>query len=139
VPSAGKLMASISLGSQGIIIDYLEQCHTINGTYYADELRRLRQTNVRKRRSTLNQGALHLHDNAPAHTSRLVKATVTDCAFEILPHPPYFFRTWPLLTSTCVRNLKPRFVVDGLEAMKVSWRWSMSSLRTKKESSILKG
>jgi hypothetical protein len=30
--------------NQGIImIDYLEQGRTINGTYYADELRRLRQ------------------------------------------------------------------------------------------------
>jgi hypothetical protein len=43
VPSAGKMMASILLDSLGIImIDYLEQGCTINCSYYADELRRLR-------------------------------------------------------------------------------------------------
>jgi hypothetical protein len=42
VPSAGMMMASISLDSKGIImIDFLDQGRTINGTYYADELRRL--------------------------------------------------------------------------------------------------
>ena len=40
VRSAGKVMASIFQDSQGvIIIDYLEQGRTINGAYYAGELR----------------------------------------------------------------------------------------------------
>jgi hypothetical protein len=43
-PSAGKMIALISLDSQGIImIDYLEQGRTINGTYYADVLKSLLQ------------------------------------------------------------------------------------------------
>jgi hypothetical protein len=68
-------MASIFLDSQGIImIDYLEQGRTINGMYYADELRRLRQeiaSKATKGKGKLTQGVLLLHGNAPAHTSQV--------------------------------------------------------------------
>ena len=53
VHSAGKVMASIFWESQGVImIDYLVQGRTINGAYYASELRRLhvRQEIARKKR-----------------------------------------------------------------------------------------
>ena len=54
VSSAGKVMASIFWDSQGVImIDYLEQGRTINGAYYAAELRHLRQEIARKRRGKL--------------------------------------------------------------------------------------
>ena len=47
--------------SQGIImIDYLEEGSTINGSYYAEELRRLHQEIVKKRRGKLTQGVLLL-------------------------------------------------------------------------------
>ena len=50
VSSAGKVMASVFWDSQGVIlIDYLEQGRTIKGSYYAVELRHLRQENARKR------------------------------------------------------------------------------------------
>jgi histone-lysine N-methyltransferase SETMAR len=81
-------------------LGYLEQGRTINGTYYADELRRLRQEIARKRRSKLTQGDLLLHDNAQAHTSKVAMAAATACGFEILTHPPYS-PDLPLLTSTC--------------------------------------
>jgi hypothetical protein len=56
-------MASIFLENKGIImIDYLEQGRTLNGSYYADELRRLRQEIARKRRGQLSQGVLLLHN-----------------------------------------------------------------------------
>ena len=29
------------------------------------------------------------HDNAPAHTSHVTTATIHDCGFELLSHPPY--------------------------------------------------
>ena len=49
--SEGKAVASIFRDSQGVImIGYLEQGRTINGAYYAGELRRLRQEIARKRR-----------------------------------------------------------------------------------------
>ena len=44
VHSPGKVMASIFLDSQGVImIDYLEQGRMINSAYYAGKLRWLRQ------------------------------------------------------------------------------------------------
>jgi hypothetical protein len=55
VLSAGKMMPSISLDSQKIImIDYLEQGRTINDTYFENELRRLRQEISRKRKGELS-------------------------------------------------------------------------------------
>ena len=47
--------------------DYLEECRTLNGAYYAEELRLLHQEIVRKRRRKLTRGFLLLWDNAPAH------------------------------------------------------------------------
>jgi histone-lysine N-methyltransferase SETMAR len=139
VPSAGKVMTSIFWDSQEIVmIDYLEQGRTINGTYYADELRRLRQKIARKRRSKLTQGVLLLQYNAQAHISQVAIAAATDCGFEILPHPPYSLDFAPS-DFYVFPKLKTSFVVDVLEAMMVSWRRSMSSSRTKIESSDLKG
>ena len=49
VSSAGKVMTSIFWNNQGVtMVDYLEEGRTINGAYYAEELRRLRQEIVRK-------------------------------------------------------------------------------------------
>ena len=56
VSSAGKVIASIFLDNQGErMVDYLEEGRTINGAYYADELGRLRQEIVRKRREELTE------------------------------------------------------------------------------------
>ena len=71
------------------MIDCLEQGRTINGAYYADELRWMRHEITRKRRGKLTRGVLLLHDNVPAHTSQVAMAAATECGFEILPHPPY--------------------------------------------------
>ena len=102
VHSAGKVMASIFWDSQGVImIDYLEQGRTINGAYYAGELRRLRQEIARKRRGKLTLGVLLLQDNAPAHTSQVAMTAATECEFEILPHPPYSPDMAP--SDTCVK------------------------------------
>jgi hypothetical protein len=61
--SAEKIMASIFWDNN----DWLSgQGRTINGYYYADELRRMLQELARRRRSKLTQGVLLLHDNAPS-------------------------------------------------------------------------
>ena len=83
-------MASIFLDSQGVrMTDYLEQGLTINSAYCAGKLRRLRQQIERKRRGKLTRSILLLQDNAPAHTPQVSMTAVTECEFEILPHPPY--------------------------------------------------
>ena len=90
VSSAGKVVASAFWDSQGVImIDYLEQGRTINGAYYAAELRRLRQEIARKRRDKLTRGVLLLQENAPAQKSKVAMIAATECGFEVLPHPPY--------------------------------------------------
>ena len=88
------------------MIDYLEQGCTINGAYYAAELRRLCQEIARQRRGKLTLGVLLLHDNAPAHTSQAAMTAATDCGFQVLPHPPYspdmapsYFYLFPKLKS----------------------------------------
>ena len=88
--STGKAMASIFWDSQGVImIYYLQQGRTINGAYYAAELRHLRQEIARKRRGKLTRGVLLLQDNASARTSQVAMTAATECGFQVLPHPPY--------------------------------------------------
>ena len=38
---------------------------------------------------SFQQGVLFHQDNAPAHKSVVVMATVCDCGFELVDHPPY--------------------------------------------------
>ena len=70
------------------MVDYLEEGHKINGAYYAEELRRLHQEIVKKRRK-LTRGVLLLQHNAPAHTSSVAMAAVTKCSFQVLLCPPF--------------------------------------------------
>ena len=70
------------------MIDYLEQCPTINGKYYTGELRWLCQEIARKKLEKLTHIILLLQDNAPAHTSQVVMTAASECGFEIVPHPP---------------------------------------------------
>ena len=71
------------------MIGYLQQGRTINGGYYAAELRHLRQEIARKRRGKLTRGVLLLQDNAPAHTSQVAMPAATECGFDALPYSPY--------------------------------------------------
>ena len=90
IASAGKVMASVFWDSEGILmIDYLERGKTVTGVYYADQIRKLRAAIKEKRRGKLCHGVLLHHDNAPAHTSAVAKATVQECGFQLLNHLPY--------------------------------------------------
>jgi len=42
-----------------------------------------------KRQGKLTQRVLLHHENEPAHTSHVATATIHDCGFELLSHPPY--------------------------------------------------
>ena len=88
--SAGKVMATIFWDSRGILmIDYMPHKTTITSEYYADLLRKLRETIKCKRRGKLTKGVLLLHDNAPVHKGHLAQAAIKDCGFQELNHPPY--------------------------------------------------
>lgn len=89
-PSAGKVMATIFWDCKGILlIDYLEKGNTITGEYYANVLKKLREAIKVKRRGKLASKVLLLHDNAPAHASRIGIAALAECGFEPIRHPPY--------------------------------------------------
>ena len=66
--SAEKVMASVFWDNQGVImVDYHEEDRMINGAYSAEDLRRLRQQIVRKRKGKLTQGVLFLLTLASCH------------------------------------------------------------------------
>ena len=84
-------MASISGDSQAVImIDYLEQCRTINGAYNAGELRRQPQKIARMRQGKLTPGGSALLEQRTAHTLQVAMSTATECGFEILYLSPIF-------------------------------------------------
>lgn len=88
--SAGKVMATIFWDCKGILlIDYLEKGKTVTGEYYANVLKQLREAIKEKRRGKLASKVLLLHDNAPAHGSRIGVAALAECGFEPIRHPPY--------------------------------------------------
>lgn len=89
-PSAGKVMLSVFWDSRGILlIDFLENGHTINGKYYCDLLSKLRDQIKSKRRGLLRKGVLLQHDNASSHKCVAATSKAAELGFEILPHPAY--------------------------------------------------
>jgi len=50
---------------------------------------KLREEIKSKRPGKLTKGILFHHDNAPPHKAAVTMATIRDCGFEIVPHPPY--------------------------------------------------
>ena len=90
VSSAGKVMVSVFWDAKGIVfIDYLQKGKTINGEYYANLRRELRQATKSKRPGKLAKGVLLHQDNASAHKSLVAMSIVHDCGFELINHPPY--------------------------------------------------
>ncbi|CAH2103641.1 unnamed protein product [Euphydryas editha] len=83
-------MASVFWDSKGIIfIDYLTKGQTITRQYYASLIPKLRDAVKEKRRGKLSLGVLFLHDNAPAHRSKVALKAIRNAGFEIIEHPPY--------------------------------------------------
>jgi len=83
---------------------YLSEGSTVTGTYYADELRKLREVLKSKHRGKLQLGVLLLHDNMPALPSAVTTSAAAECCYELLSHPPHspdpapsYFSLFPLL------------------------------------------
>ena len=88
--SAGKVMATVFWDCEGILLaDFLDKGHTVTGEYYSLLLRQLRKNIVSKRHGKLTKGELFHHNNAPPHRSAVAMATIQQCGFELVPHPPY--------------------------------------------------
>lgn len=91
VRSNVKVMLTVFFDFNGIVHhEFLPQGETINKEYYLQVQRRLREA-VRRKRPDLwqnNSWLLH-HDNAPAHTSLLVRGFLAKNNTVMMPQPPY--------------------------------------------------
>ena len=88
--SVKKVMATVFWDSEGVVlVDFLEGKKTVTGTYYVKVLRKLRAKVAEKRPGKLHCGILFHHNNAPAHSSQIVRDVLREFWWELLPHPPY--------------------------------------------------
>ena len=98
--SEDKEVQSHQVHQEGYVDDFLGQqrsnphrlpAHgtTMNGKYYANLLKQVRQSIKEKRRGKIRRGIMLHQDNAPVHTSRVAMDAVRECGYELLPHPPY--------------------------------------------------
>jgi histone-lysine N-methyltransferase SETMAR len=86
-----QINADLLFDTEGIVHkEFFPPGQTVNGNFYFDVLRRLRE-NVRRKRPVkwrYYSWAPH-HDNAPAHTSLFVRQFLTSTKTTVIPHPPY--------------------------------------------------
>ena len=88
--SVKKVMATVFWDSEGVmLVDFLEGKKTVTGAYYVKFLTQLRAKLAEKRPGKLHCGILFHHDNALAHSSRIVKDVLREFRWELLPHLPY--------------------------------------------------
>ena len=72
--SVKKVMATVFWDSKGVVlVDFIEGKKTVTGAYYVEVLKKLRAKLAEKRPGKLHCGILFHHDNAPVHSSRIVK------------------------------------------------------------------
>jgi hypothetical protein len=75
-------MATIFWDCRGILFDFKERNTTVNATYYASPLHKLRDAIKEKRRGMLSCGVHLLHVIAPVHTAAVARAAVKECGFQ---------------------------------------------------------
>ncbi|UYV68416.1 hypothetical protein LAZ67_5004271 [Cordylochernes scorpioides] len=82
---------------------FLPQGITINKEYYLHVMRNLREAILQKRQDLWkNKNWLLHHDNAPDHTSLLVRDLLAKTNTLMMPTATVFPRSGPLATSACV-------------------------------------
>jgi histone-lysine N-methyltransferase SETMAR len=87
--STGKFMCTDFWDRKGVIlVDFLEQCLTINAARCVETLKKLKSRIARvwpkKKEHVLLQ-----HDNARPHTALLTRECTAKFGWTVLPHPPY--------------------------------------------------
>ncbi|CAK9833775.1 Mariner Mos1 transposase [Anthophora retusa] len=86
-----KILLTVFFDCRGVVhFEFLPPGLTVNKEYYVSVLKRLRE-NVRRKRPELwrnNSWFLH-HDNAPAHTSHIVRDYLTKNNINTVPQAPY--------------------------------------------------
>ena len=82
LPSAGKVLLSVSWDAQGVImVDYLQRGATITGLYYADLIHKLQDAIEEKCHGKLRRNVLLHQDNTPSHKSLIAMAAISTAGF----------------------------------------------------------
>lgn len=85
-----KTMLIVFFDSEGIVrSEFVPRGTTVNSEFYKGLLQRLRNDIRRKRPEKWANGFLLHHDNAPCHTSLLVREFLAKKNLPVCPHPPY--------------------------------------------------
>jgi histone-lysine N-methyltransferase SETMAR len=111
------------------MVDFLPYGQTITGEYYAGLLRKLREKLREKRRGKLAKGVLLQHDNARVHTCKLSMNAISECGFELVPHPPYSPDLTPSdyhLFRFLKSDIKGRSFADNEEVIDFVEQWIQS-------------
>ena len=120
-------MATVFWDSEGVVlVDFLEGKKTVTGAYYVEVLRKLRAKLAEKRPGKLHCGILLHHDNAPGHSSRIVRDVLREFRWELLPHPPYSPDLAPsdfFLFPKLKEHLKGVYFNDTNEAKQAAKTW----------------
>ncbi|UYV84446.1 hypothetical protein LAZ67_X002198 [Cordylochernes scorpioides] len=91
VRSNVKVLLTVFFDCRGVVHhEFLPQGRTVNNEYYLQVMRNLREA-IRQKRSDLwkNKNWLLHHDNAPDHTSLLVRDFLAKNNTLMMPQPPY--------------------------------------------------
>ncbi|UYV84904.1 hypothetical protein LAZ67_X003942 [Cordylochernes scorpioides] len=91
VRSNVKVLLTVLFDCRGVVHhEFLPQGRTVNKEYYLQGMRNLREA-IRQKRPNLwkNKNWLLHHDNAPAHTSLLVRDFLAKSNTLMMPQPPY--------------------------------------------------
>ena len=88
--SAGKIMATVFWVSEGVLLlELLPDRTAIIGDTYAFTMVALRENIKQIHHGKLSPGVLLLHDNAPVHRSRTLRAAIRTCGFVDVNHLTY--------------------------------------------------
>ncbi|UYV77810.1 hypothetical protein LAZ67_15002383 [Cordylochernes scorpioides] len=91
VRSNVKVLLTVFFDCMGVVHhEFLPQGRTVNKEYYLQVMRNLREA-IRQKRPDLwkNKNCLLHHDNAPVHTSLLVRGFLAKNNTLMIPQPPY--------------------------------------------------
>ncbi|UYV79223.1 hypothetical protein LAZ67_17001623, partial [Cordylochernes scorpioides] len=87
-----KAMLCVWWDQTGVVyFELLKPGETVNTSRYEQQMHSLREA-LNEKRPELREKHNKLipqHDNAPAHNATVVKNTIKDLGWELLPHPPY--------------------------------------------------
>jgi hypothetical protein len=91
VRSNVKSMLIVCFSIQGIVQkEFIPAGQTVNGKFYCEVLKWLREGMQRKRPDKWKNNNWFLqHDNAPSHTSLVVRQFLTSKNITVISHPPY--------------------------------------------------